>query len=207
MSRKKGSRDTRWPEQNHGDDKTISTDVLGKPPSNDARKTVFPGNFDIIELKSVSSLEVPTAEREKRDASKHTPPKIPLEVRAVDSETQTKGSQKRPHINHWVEDPWNTYSSLRTLDRGGMVTAACTQKTPVQMVVIKELRSVLRTTELKWTFHQNLVAFLELYQFEGKMLAVMEYTVATLRQVMAVRPLEEIHISAVCCQVMLHLES
>ncbi|KFY46984.1 hypothetical protein V494_00236 [Pseudogymnoascus sp. VKM F-4513 (FW-928)] len=198
MSRKKGSRDTRWPELNQGgDDKTISTDVLGKPPSNDARKTVFPGKFDVIELKSVSSLEVPTAERETRDASKYIPPKIPLEVKAVGSEIQTKGSQKRPPINHWVEDPWNTYSNLRTLDRGGIVTAACTQKTPVQMVVIKELRSVLRTTELKWTFHQSLVAFLELYQFEGKMLAVMEYTVATLRQVMAVPlPLEEIHISA-----------
>ncbi|KFY93045.1 hypothetical protein V498_04588, partial [Pseudogymnoascus sp. VKM F-4517 (FW-2822)] len=81
--------------------------------------------------------------------------------------------------------------------RGGIVTAAGTRKAPVQMVVIKELRSVLRTTELKWTFHQNLVAFLEMYQFEGKMLAVMEYTVATLRQVMAVPlSLEEIHISA-----------
>ncbi|ELR08247.1 hypothetical protein GMDG_03048 [Pseudogymnoascus destructans 20631-21] len=70
------------------------------------------------------------------------------------------------------------------------------------MVVIKELRSVLRTTELKWTFHHNLVAFLEVYQFAEKTLAAMEYTVATLQQVMAVAlPLEEIHISAVCCQL------
>lgn len=92
MLRKKRSRDTRWLELNKGDDKTISTDVLGKPPSNDARKTVFPGNFDVIELKSVSSLEVPTAEREKRDASKYIPPKIPLGVKAVGLEIQTKGS-------------------------------------------------------------------------------------------------------------------
>lgn len=201
MSRKNGSRDTRWPEPDHDKDKTGSPDVLGKPPSNDRRNTVFPGNFDVIKLQSLSSLEVPSAEREKRDASQYIPPKIPLKATALGSETQTKGSQKRPPINHWVENPWDTYKSLRTLDRGGIVIAACTRKAPVQMVLIKELRSVLRTTELEWSCHHNLVTFLELYQFENKRLAVMEYTVATLKQVMAVLPLEETHISAVCCQV------
>ncbi|KFY20348.1 hypothetical protein V493_07694 [Pseudogymnoascus sp. VKM F-4281 (FW-2241)] len=205
MLRKNGSRDIRWPELNQGDDKTISTDVLGKPPSNDRRQTVFPGNLDVIKLQSPGSLEVPPAEREKSGPSKYVPPKIPLEVTTLGSET--KVLQKRPFINLWIEDPWDTYSSLRTLDRGGIVTAACTRKAPVQMVVIKELGSVLCSTELKWTIHHNLVSFLEMYQIEEKMLAVMEYTVATLQQVMAVPlALEEIHISAVCCQVMLHLE-
>ncbi|KFY31031.1 hypothetical protein V493_01463 [Pseudogymnoascus sp. VKM F-4281 (FW-2241)] len=193
MSRKKGSRDTRWPELNHGEDETRSTDVLGKPPSNEQRNTVFPGGFDIIKLQSQGSLEVPTAEREKRDASKYIPPKIPL---ALGSETQTKGPKKRTPKNHWAEDPWDTYKSLRSLDRGGIVTAAYTRKAPVQMVVIKELRSVLCATELEWSCHHNLVAVLQLYQFEEKWLAVMEYTVATLQQVMAVLPLKEIHISA-----------
>ncbi|KFY32538.1 hypothetical protein V493_00089 [Pseudogymnoascus sp. VKM F-4281 (FW-2241)] len=200
MSRKKGSGDTQWPELNQGDFKTISTNVLGKPPSNDPRQTAFPGNFDVIKLKSLGLLEIPRAEREKRDASKYIPQKLQLEVTTIDSETQTKVPQKRPLINHWVKNPWDTYSSLRTLDRGGIITAACTRKAPVQMAVIKELRSVLCTTELKWTlarFHHNLLAFLEMYQIEEKMLAVMEYTVATLQQVMAVPlPLEDIHISA-----------
>ncbi|KFY99055.1 hypothetical protein V498_01029 [Pseudogymnoascus sp. VKM F-4517 (FW-2822)] len=188
MSRENGSRDTR---------KTRSPDVLGEPTSNDQRNTVFPGNLDVIKLQSLSSLEVPSAEREKRDASRYIPPKIPLEAIALGPERQTKGSKKRTSINHCAEDPWDTYESLRTLDRGGIVIAAYTRKAPVQMVVIKELRSVLRTTELEWSCHHNLVACLQLYHFEEKRLAVMEYTVATLQQVMAVPlELEEIHISA-----------
>jgi hypothetical protein len=186
---------------NHTEDKTISTEVLGKPPSNDARNTVFPGSFDVIKLQSLGSLEVPHAEREKTDASKYIPPKLPLKATPLGSETQTKGPEKRTSINHWTKDPWDTYDSLCTLDRGGSVIAAYTRKVPVQMVLIKELRSVIRTTELEWSHHHNLVAFLELYQFDEKRLAVMEYTVATLQQVMAVLPLEEIHISAVCFQV------
>ena len=149
MSCKKGSRDSRWPVLNYDRDKTISPNVLGKPPSNDQRNTVFLGNLDVIKLQSLSSLEVPSAEQEKRDASRYIPPKIPLEVIALGSERQTKGPTKRISIKHCAEDPWDTYKSLRSLDRGGIVTAAYTRKAPVQMVVIKELRSVLRTTELE----------------------------------------------------------
>ncbi|OAF62593.1 hypothetical protein VC83_00902 [Pseudogymnoascus destructans] len=199
MSWKGGSGDTQWPELNQGDFKTISTTCLENHHrmTQVPRQTAFPGNFDVIKLKSLGLLEIPRVERERRDASKYIPQKLQLEMTTMDSERQTKVPQKRPLINYWVKDPWDTYSSLRTLDRGGIVTAACTRKAPVQMVVIKELRSVLCTTELKWTFHHNLLAFLEMYQIEEKMLAVMEYTVATLQQVMAVPlPLEEIHISA-----------
>jgi hypothetical protein len=70
------------------------------------------------------------------------------------------------------------------------------------MVVIKELRSALRVNEPEWHSHQNLVAFLESYQYEKKQLAVMEYTVVTLKHIIAIPlALEEIHMSAVCCQV------
>jgi hypothetical protein len=80
--------------------------------------------------------------------------------------------------------------------------AASTRKAPVEIVVIKELRSALRIDEPEWYRHQNLVAFLESYQFEEKLLAVTEYTVATLKQIIAIPlALEEVHISAVCCQV------
>ncbi|KFY28068.1 hypothetical protein V491_00649, partial [Pseudogymnoascus sp. VKM F-3775] len=83
-----------------------------------------------------------------------------------------------------VENPWDTYLQLRTLDRGGIVKAAYTRKAPVEMVTIKEVRSAIDPKDIKWYSHRNLLAFLESYRFGEKQLAVTEYRVATLDQIL-----------------------
>ena len=179
------------------------TNEDSKPQPTKNRRSFPRKIYGLLDLSSSSSLAILREERQK-DASAFIPPRIPLKANASKSsstkDTTARGSQKRSPQNDWLEDPWDTYRPLRTLDRGGIVIAACTRKAPVEMVVIKELRSALRLNELEWHSHQNLVAFLESYQLEEKQLAVMEYTVVTLTQIIAIPlALEEIHISAVCC--------
>lgn len=201
---KDNKRQTRW----------LSEDGKGKPTALEDKdnknkltknQRSFPGqNYETLPLKSLSSLEIPATARLKKDASAVIPAKLPFTANIFDLKTRI--TQKRPPLSHWVEDPWDTYLQLWTLDRGGIVTAAYTRKTPVEMVAIKELRSPIDPKDITWYSHLNLLAFLESYQFGEKQLAVTEYTVATLDQIMAAPlPLKEIHISAVTCQVIIFL--
>ncbi|PSS18514.1 hypothetical protein M430DRAFT_276051 [Amorphotheca resinae ATCC 22711] len=41
------------------------------------------------------------------------------------------------------KNPWETYKSIRLVERGGMVTVACAHLNPVKMVTIKRLSSNL----------------------------------------------------------------
>ncbi|KFY92473.1 hypothetical protein V500_04178 [Pseudogymnoascus sp. VKM F-4518 (FW-2643)] len=197
---KDSKRHTRWPSEDGKGKPTALEDKDNKSKLTKHQRS-FPGqNYQTLPLKSLSSLEIPATGRLKKDASAIIPAKIPFKVNVFDLKTRI--TQKRPPPIHWVQDPWDTYLQLRTLDRGGIVTAAYTRKTPVEMVTIKEIRSAIDSKDLKWYTHCNLIAFLESYQFGEKLLAVTEYTVATLDQVIASPlALEEKHISAVSCQV------
>ncbi|OBT70885.1 hypothetical protein VF21_09993 [Pseudogymnoascus sp. 05NY08] len=180
---KDSKRHTRWPGED-GKGKPTALEDKDNKSKLTKHKRSFPGHTG----------------RLKKDASAIIPAKIPLKVNVFDLKTRI--TQKRPPPIHWVQDPWDTYLQLRTLDRGGIVTAAYTRKTPVKMVTIKEIRSAIDSKDLKWYTHCNLIAFLESYQFGEKLLAVTEYTVATLDQVIAAPlALKEKHISAVSCQV------
>lgn len=197
---KDSKRQTRWPSENGNGKPTALGNEDNKSKLSKNQRS-FPGQLDeLLGLKSLSSLEISKTGRLKKDASAIIPAKIPVKVNVFDLKTRV--TQKRPPLSHWVENPWDTYRQLRSLDRGGIVMAACTRKTPVEMVTIKEIRSAIDPKDLKWYSHRNLVAFLESYQFGEKQVAVTEYTVATLKQIMAAPlALEENHISAVCCQV------
>jgi hypothetical protein len=87
MSRKGGLGDTQWPQLNQGDFKTISTTCLENHHrmTQVPRQTAFPGNFDVIKLKSLGLLEIPRAERERRDASKYIPQKLQLEMTTMET--------------------------------------------------------------------------------------------------------------------------
>ncbi len=201
---KDSKRHTRWPSEDGKEKPTALEDEDNKSKLTKIQRT-FPGqNYEILPLKSLSSLEIPKAGRLKKDVSAAIPTSLPFKVNF--SDLKTRVTHKRPPLSHWVENPWDTYLQLRTIDRGGIVTAAYTRKTPVEMVTIKEVRSAIDPKDIKWYSHRNLLAFLESYQFGEKQLAVTEYTVASLDQIVAAPlPLKEIHISAVSCQVNIFL--
>ncbi|KAL5349533.1 hypothetical protein ACLOAV_005828 [Pseudogymnoascus australis] len=197
---KDSKRHTRWPSEDGKGKPTALEDKDNKSKLIKIQRS-FPGqNYEILPLKSLSSLEIPKTGRLKKDTSAAIPTNLPFKVNF--SDLKTRVTHKRPPLSHWVENPWDTYLQLRTLTRGGIVIAACTRKAPFEMVTIKEIRSALDSKDLKWCSHRNLVALMESYQFGEKQLAVMEYTVATLDKVLATPlPLEENHISAVSSQV------
>jgi hypothetical protein len=100
------------------------------------------------------------------------------------------------------ESPWNEYTILHDpIDRGGEVVAAYKQTVPVQMVTIKKLASGFVKNELSSSYHKNLLAILELYQYDGIHYVITDYTIASLINIIAVPfPLQEHHISATCWQ-------
>jgi len=91
--------------------------------------------------------------------------------------------------------------SLRNLEHGGEVTAAYTREVPVQIVAVKKLLSD-NFIELREHQHENLLAIIKVYRFEGAFFIITDYTAATLKQIIAILlPLKELYISATCRQV------
>jgi hypothetical protein len=115
--------------------------------------------------------------------------------------TNIKSSQPDQLSPIQVGSPWISYMSLRHLERGGQVTAAYTRKVPVHMVAVKKLLSD-NFMELRKCQHENLLAIMKVYRFQGAFFIITDYTAATLKQIIAIPlPLEELHISATCRQV------
>ena len=113
---------------------------------NTNRQTRFPGG---TELQKISILEEPStkAKSNETEVSK-IPSRLPLKVNPPDTTpgrplptTTIKKTQQNqpPHVR--TESPWDTYMSLRTLERGGEVTAAYRREVPIAMVAVKKLSS------------------------------------------------------------------
>jgi hypothetical protein len=68
------------------------------------------------------------------------------------------------------------------------------------MVAVKQVSSY-NFEKLGTSQHENLLAIMEVYRFQGAFFIITDYTAATLRQVIAIPlQLEEIHVSATCRQ-------
>ena len=171
------------------------------------RQTRFPGG---TELQKILVLEKDGPAMNKtleEEITAQNPSRLPLTLNRPDATPgkplpvmvikTTKGAQE-PILR--TESPWKTFKALRTLERGGEVTAACTQTVPVGMFAIKKLSSNLLKDFAKFQ-HENLLSIIEMYRFRGEFFAITDYTAATLKQVIAIPlPLEELHISATCRQ-------
>jgi hypothetical protein len=173
---------------------------------NTNRQTRFPGGS---ELQKISILESPITAKTKREDAQ-TLSRLPLRVNPPDAVparplpvmTIAQHGQV-PNIRS--ESPWNTYKSLRTLERGGEVTAACRREVPVEMVAVKKLSSdyirELKSQHANLCQHGNLLAVMGLYSSDDTFFVITDYTAATLKQIIAIPlPLEELHISATCHQ-------
>jgi hypothetical protein len=121
------------------------------------------------------------------------PPRLPLSVNPP-----TATPSKPPPIQH--ESPWNTYKSIRVVERGGMVAVSCIRSDSAKMVTVKKLSCGL-VNELVASRHENLLSVLELYKFERTLFVITDYTLISLKQVISLHNLQEAHISSICNQV------
>lgn len=170
------------------------------------RKTQIPHiPLDLPAAKVVDS----GSKRHQRAQEGNIPPRIPLPVSTSGSLTQLPamqmmGTTLETSLDVRDENPWERYNVLREINRGGQAQAAHTKGSPCRMVIVKRITSphLMNIKHLGERRHDNLVALLEVYKFENMLLAVMEYTVVTLAQVIAI-PLKllENHVSCVCSQV------
>ena len=179
-------------------------------PENDSqrlkRKTQIP---DIpLELPAVNVVDS-GSKRHQRPRQGNIPPRIPLAVNTSGSLTQLPAMQTmrttlETSLDVRDESPWEKFNALREINRGGQTLAAHTKESPCKMVIVKRITSphLMNIKNLGERRHENLVALLEVYKFENVLFAVMEYTVVTLAQVIAIPlKLAENHVSCVCSQV------
>lgn len=170
---------------------------------NTNRRTRFPQGIGIQRFSLQGAVNMNPDKKVATRILQPLPLKIspPNEARSKpypDMDIQTSQRDEPPNVIS--ESPWSSYTALRTLERGGEVTAACTQKEPVKMVAIKKL-SFDHFGQYARYQHRNLLVVIEAYRYEGIIYAITDYTAATLKQVIAIPlPLTEIHISATCRQ-------
>ena len=200
----KFSRKTRFP----GNDQGLLEETDVSKRSNPNRRTRFPGGRDIERIRLLEKEEQRLESSAEREQPTELPFRLPIRINPPDVALQNPAPKtiiktsevvQLPPVQ--VESPWKTYISLRHLERGGQVTVAYTQKVPVRVVVIKELQSD-SFMEMRKCQHENLLAILEVYRFQGVFFVITDYTAATLKHVIAIPlPLEELHVSATCRQV------
>jgi hypothetical protein len=192
----KFNRKTRFPGDNQG---LLAEADVSKKNANPNRRTRFPGGTDIEKIRLLEK-EQPT-QFPFRLPIRVNPPDVVLEKSVLETSIKTSEVDQLPPVR--LESPWNLYIFLRHLERGGQVTVAYTRKVPVRVVVIKELLSD-NFMELRKCQHENLLAIMEVYRFQGVFFVITDYTAATLKQVIAIPlPLKELHVSATCRQVRL----
>jgi hypothetical protein len=171
-----------------------------EPESTFRRQTKFPGGTPLQDLTILDKSTEAETKRRHRDRLR-----LPVRVNqpcATPSRPPPTATAKKEQWNETPkkEDPWSTYTSLGTLERGGNVTAAYTRDIPVKMVTVKKLSSDF-VKELPKCKHENLLTVIGLYQHEGEFFVITDYTVVTLQQINATRlPLHEPHVSVTCLQ-------
>jgi hypothetical protein len=86
-------------------------------------------------------------------------PRLPLSVNPL-----TATLSRPPPVQY--ENPWETYKSIRLVERGSVVTLACAHLDQANMVTVKRLSSSF-IKELAACRYENLMSALELYKFKG----------------------------------------
>ena len=101
-----------------------------------------------------------------------------------------------------TKSPWDTYRPLRNLAQGNQVEVASTRAVPVTMVTMREVKDFVQRDKIMRIEHQNLVHFIEAYNYTSKIIAVSEFMQVSIKQVIAIPyDFKEVHISTVCSQV------
>jgi hypothetical protein len=149
----------------------------GEKNVNANRRTRFPGGSDTQKILLLEKEESRIEDIPEEEAP--APPRLPLRINPPNAvserptpTTNIKSSQPDQLSSIQVGSPWISYVSLRHLERSGQVTAAYTQKVPVHMVTVKKLLSD-NFMELRKFPHENLLAIMEVYRFQGPSLLLL----------------------------------
>ena len=205
----KSHRQTRFPGLKK--DQTKGVTFLGVN-SNANRQTRFPGGTEIQKMYITETDGQDTMIPMEAEEVARVPSPIPLRINPPDGPsvrvqpTKSVTQREQPPLVK-IESSWIRYTSLRSLERGGSIIAACTIRAPVQMVAVKQFASY-NFEKLGTPRHENLLAVIKVYRFQNSFFIITDYTAATLRQVIAIPlQIEENHVSATCRQgsLLLHL--
>lgn len=111
----------------------------------------------------------------------------------------SSASSKLPPVHD--ETPWNTYTPLplKSLNRGGQIIVAYKSDKPGVMVAVQNPAANFK--ERTVTRHRNLLTIKELYQYDGQIFVITDYTATSLKNLIAIpMPFKESHVSATCRQ-------
>lgn len=158
------------------------------------RMTRFPRGTPIQLLSLPRRRESPSRTR-VREPDAVRPPRLPLRLNPP---TATATPSKSPPIQH--KSPWDTYKSIRVVDRGGLVTVSCMRSDSARLATVKKLPCGL-VRELVVSHHENLLSVLEVYKFETALFMITDYTLCSLQQIILLHDLQEPRISSICYQV------
>ncbi|KAH7309370.1 hypothetical protein BKA65DRAFT_543563 [Rhexocercosporidium sp. MPI-PUGE-AT-0058] len=162
------------------------------------RQTRFPGGTEIQKMYITETDGQDTKIPMEIEEAARVPFPIPLRINPPDGPsvraqpTKSVTQREQPPLVK-IESPWNRYTSLRSLERGVLIIAACMIRAPVQMVAVKQL-AAYNFEKLGISRHENLLAVIEVYRFQNSFI-ITDYTATTLRQVIAIPlQIEENHV-------------
>jgi hypothetical protein len=169
------------------------------------RHTLFPGGQGLRKLVTTEEIGFPIVTQSKE--AFRTVSAIPLKVNPSNSLSSRPAPQEKitttqqdRSLSPEIKSPWDIYTALRRLQRGGEITAACTRAAPFKMVAVKELSSD-HFKNFRSCQHENLLSIIKIFRFKGQFFVVTDYTVTTLQHIIAIPlPLLELHVSATCRQ-------
>ena len=182
----------------------LATDFKNSKPVSD-RHTVFPGGKGLQKLFTARDTEFPIVSQSKE--AFRTVPTIRLKINPAGSSPSRPTPQEKitliqqqRSLSPEIKSPWDFYTALRPLQRGGEITAAYTRTAPTKMVAVKELSSD-HFKNYRSCQHENLLSIIKIFRFKGHFFVVTDYTVTTLQHIIAIPlPLLELHVSATCHQ-------
>lgn len=185
--------------------KNLATGLATPSKALSDRHTVFPGGQGLEKLLTAEGTHLPIVTQSKE--AFRAVSAIRLKVNPSDSppsrptpQEKITATQQDRSLSPEINSPWDTYTALCRLQRGGEITAACTQTAPIEMVAVKELSSD-HFKNFRSCQHENLLAIIKTFRFKGQFFVVTEYTVTTLQHIIAINlPLLEVHVSATCRQ-------
>ncbi|RDL36260.1 uncharacterized protein BP5553_06872 [Venustampulla echinocandica] len=166
---------------------------------NAKRQTLFPGGMRIRTLSLLESNKSPVKSNIEGNALQILSRSVkvnPPNAVPTRPPPEMKIKNRRPYHPSGLHTltPWDTYKALRPLQRGGEVTAACARTDPSRMVTIKKL-SLSQFQEFRSCQHENLLVIIDGYRAEDQIFVVTDYTVSTLKYIIAIAlPLEELHV-------------
>jgi len=172
---------------------------------NNRRETRFPSKPQYRPTLATTFESLPPQTIEEDLA---TNPQLPVSIQDPVIYTDNSSNINVRHVVPSTEvtvltkNPWNTYRRLRNIAQGIKTEVACTRSVPVAIVTMREIQVAVQWDKVAIIRHQNIVHFIEAYNYMSNIILVSEFMQVSLKQVIAIPyDFQEVHVSTVCSQV------